>query len=447
MKKKVLSVFLIGLMLITVCVMFSGCSPKAPDTPKVPTTPAPTAPATPAAPPMGDPIILAVPTALGSIEGRDGLRSTQMAVDEINKAGGVKVGGVNRPFKIVTIDTREHEAGIPIHDALAALERIILTEKPHAIMFGAFRSEVLLASMDIIAEHKIPYFSATAMTPQMEAKIAENYDDYKYMFRLCLNAPYLVGYINQLMKYLESEFGFVKAYIVAQDVLWATGTGNGVKGFLEANGWEVAMDVYPTGAGDFSSTLTKARQAGTQVIVPIFDMPQSGILVKQARDMQVPALLAGFISPAAPENAWKVFDGELDGLINFIFEIGPLPVAAVPASVEYNRRFGDFHGESARVSLSGHAPGPSYDAVYVFKEAIERANSLDGDILVAELEKTDTYGVIGRIRFNENHQVIYGYDPAETAMGAAFQWRAPGVRVPVFPPLIAEDTIQLPPYM
>ncbi len=431
MKKKVLCVMLVVLMLLPLW-GFTGCSPQ--------TAPSPAG--------MGDPIVLAVPTALGSIEGRDGLRAVEMAVEEINNAGGVSVYGEQRPFKIVSIDTREHEAGIPIHDALAALERIILTENPHAIMFGAFRSEVLLASMDIMAEHKIPYFAATAMTPEMEAKIAENYDEYKYMFRMCLNAPYLVGYINQLMEYLEAQFGFNKAIIVAQDVLWATGTGRGVEAWMNNNDWDVVgFDIYPTGAGDFSSTLTKARQGGAQVIVPIFDMPQSGILVKQARDMEVPALLAGFISPAAPENAWDVFDGELDGLINFIFEIGPLPVEAVPMSVEFNQKFGEKFGESARMSLAGHAPAPAYDAVYVFKDAIERAGTLDGDALVVALEDTDTYGAIGRIRFNENHQVIFGLDPDEAALGGAFQWREPGVRVPVFPAGIAEDDIELPPFM
>ncbi|MEW5921460.1 MAG: ABC transporter substrate-binding protein [Bacillota bacterium] len=441
MKKKVLCVFLVALMLLTVWSM-TGCAPKAEPTKEAPTKEAPTQVFS------GDPIVIAVPTALGSIEGRDGLRAIELAVEEINKAGGVSLGGGKSPFKVVSIDTREHEAGIPVHDALAALERIILTEKPHAILFGAFRSEVLLASMDIIAEHKIPYIGTTAMTPEMEKKIAENYDEYKYMFRMCLNAPYLVRYLSQLMGYIGEKFGFDKAYIVTQDVLWAKGTGGGVEKWFKENGWEVVgFDTYPTGAGDFSSSLTKAKRGGAQVIVPIFDMPQSGILVKQARDMEVPALLAGFISPAAPENAWDVFEGELDGLINFVFEIGPLPADAVPKSVEFNKKFGEKFGESARTSLAGHAPGPSYDAVYVLKEAIERAGSLDGDAIVKELEKTDYQGVIGRVKFSENHQVIYGLDPAEAALGGAFQWRAPGVRVPVFPELIAEDEIQLPPYM
>jgi hypothetical protein len=40
--------------------------------------------------------------------------------------GGVSVGGVKRPFEVVSIDIREREPGIPIHDALAAVEKLIL---------------------------------------------------------------------------------------------------------------------------------------------------------------------------------------------------------------------------------------------------------------------------------------------------------------------------------
>ncbi|HET7786884.1 MAG TPA: hypothetical protein VFL36_13005, partial [Myxococcales bacterium] len=42
------------------------------------------------------PIVLGVPTALGTIEGQDSLRAAQLAVDEINAQGGVEVGGTKR---------------------------------------------------------------------------------------------------------------------------------------------------------------------------------------------------------------------------------------------------------------------------------------------------------------------------------------------------------------
>ncbi|RLA85762.1 MAG: amino acid ABC transporter substrate-binding protein [Deltaproteobacteria bacterium] len=395
-----------------------------------------------------EPIVLGVPTALGSIEGKDGWMAVQMAVEEINAKGGVLVGGKRRPLKAYSIDTREHEPGIPVHDALTAVEKLILEKKPHAIVLGAFRSEILLASMDLIAKYKLPYICSIAMTPVFQKKILQNYDQYKYMFRNCLNAVYLVKYLGQVMGFIGKEFGFNRAYLIVQDTLWAKATGKGLQKWYEKNGWQLmGFDAYPLGATDFSSSLIKVRAKKAQVMVPIFDMPQSGILLKQARSMKVPALLCGFISPVAPGNAWQVFEGEVEGMVNFLFEIGPIPVKAVPKSVAFNRNFGKRWGEEARIRLSGHGPGPAYDAVYIMADAIERAGSLDPDAIVKALEKTDMMGVVGRIRFAKDHQAVYGLDPKEAAIGCAFQWKKPGVRVPVFPEIVAEGKIELPPYM
>ncbi|MCL6611404.1 MAG: ABC transporter substrate-binding protein [Peptococcaceae bacterium] len=394
------------------------------------------------------PIVIGVPTALGSIEGADSLRAVQLAVEEINAKGGVSVKGEKRPLAVVSIDTREHEPGIPVTDALAAVDKLIAEKKPNAILVGAFRSEVLLSSMDLVAKHKIPYITTIAMTPDFQKKVKEDYNKYKYMFRMCLNAPYLVNYLSRTMGFVGKEFNFKKAYIIVQDVLWAKGTGSGLEKWLKDNGWEVVgFDAYPTGASDFSSSLGKAKAGGAQVIVPIFDMPQSGILLKQARAMKVPALMAGFISPAAPGSAWKTFEGEVEGLVNLLFEIGPMPVKAVPRSVQFHESYTKKYGQEMGAKLSGHGPGPSYDAVYVLAGAIEKAGTLEADALAAAIKATDMEGVIGRIKFSDDHQVVYDVNPKEAAIGAVFQWKAPGVRVPVFPETAAEGKIELPPYM
>ncbi|MCL6634496.1 MAG: ABC transporter substrate-binding protein [Peptococcaceae bacterium] len=394
------------------------------------------------------PIVIGVPTALGSIEGADALRAVQLAVEEINAKGGVTVGAEKRPFEVVSIDTREHEPGIPAHDALAAMEKLITEKKPDAIVVGNFRSEVLLAAMDIIAKYKIPDITTIAMTPEFEKKFASDKEKYKYMFRAGLTSTYVVGNLSQCLDFTGKEFNFNKVYFVYQDVLWAKGSAGGLKQWATQNGWQVVGDdAYPTGASDFSSTLNKAKASNAQVIVAIFDMPQAGILVKQARSMQVPALMTGYIGPATTGNAWATFNGEIEGLVNFLWETGTIPIKAIPKSIQFNENYAKKYGAEQQNKLSGHGVAPAYDAVYMLANAIERAGSTKADDVVAALEKTDMEGVIGKIRFNENHQVIYGFDPKEAAIATGFQWKAPGVRVPVFPPAIAEAKIELPAYM
>jgi branched-chain amino acid transport system substrate-binding protein len=283
-----------------------------------------------------------------------------------------------------------------------------------------------------------------AMTPASEEKIKKEPDKYKYVFRTCLNARHLVKYLVGIMAFANKEFGFNKVYIMHQDVAWARATADGiVKSYFEKAGWTVVgQESYPTGASDFSSGLMKVRTGGAQVILPIFDMPQSGILVKQWKSMKVPALMAGFISPLAGPGAWQTFEQKIGGAINCNFELGSaIASKKVPKSVEFIQAYEKKFGKPME---AGHGPGPTYESVYILAEAIERAGSLEADALVAEIKKTDRMGVMGRVKFDEGHQAVYDMNPNDSAVACVFQWTDKGERINVFPESIADGKIQLP---
>ena len=428
MRRKTLALG-VSLLLITSLLSLTGCGQK----------PAATTPTENKA----ESIILGVATSLGAIEGSDSLKAVELAVEEINASGGVDVGGTKRPFEVVSIDTRDSEPTIPVTDALAAIEKQILEKKPIAMVVGVFRSEVLLSAMDMIAKYKVPYLASIAMSPDFEKKVASD-PKYKYMFRVGLSSPFLVGNLSDNIATIGKSFNYKKIYFVNQDVAWAKGTNGALAKWATANGWTVVgHDSYPTGASDFSSTLNKAKMGGAEVIVPLFDMPESANLIKQANSMKVPALFAGFVSSAATEASWKTFDGDINGLVNFLFENASLPVKALPKTITFNEAYGKKYGEAARIKLSGHGPGPSYDSVYILAEAIKKAGSTDADKIVAALEQTDMDGMIGHLKFNPNHQIIYGSDPKTTAVSIAFQW-VDGKRIPVYPEAVAEGKIVLP---
>ncbi len=393
----------------------------------------------------GKPIVIAVPTSLTYIEGTEAYNTVKLAVSEINARGGVKVGGVMRPFKVVSIDLRDAAPGVPVASALLALEKIITQHHPTAIVVGPFRSEALIAGMDMIAKYKVPMLGTIAMSPGTEKRIAKNPAKYKYIFRVSLNAIYLVKYLVGFQMFLKKKFGFNKIFLMNQDVAWARATAGITGKILKKLGWKiVGHEVYPTGASNFTAGLLKAKQAKAQVIMPVFDMPQSGVLLKQWKALRVPAVLAGYISPMTGQGAWKRFRGKIVGLMNAITEVGEIPAKKVPASVKF---FNDYRTRYGKNIQSGHGPAPAYVAVYLLKAAIEKANSLDPDKIVAALKTTDTMSVMGRIRFNKTNQVIFGSHPKKTAVGCVFQWSKKGKRVIIFPPSIAEGTVQLPPWM
>ncbi|HTY22816.1 MAG TPA: ABC transporter substrate-binding protein [Desulfomonilaceae bacterium] len=392
-------------------------------------------------------ILIGVPTALTALEGKESLRAVELAVEEINSRGGVKVGGAKRLIKIETVDLRDASPGVPVSEALLGMEKIITEKKVNAIVVGPFRSEALLASMDLLAKYKVPFLGGIAMTPKSEEKIKEDPEKYKYIFRVTLNSQHLVGYLVRTLGMIRTEFGFNKLFVMNQDVLWAKLTGEFTsKISTEKLGWQTAgTEVYPTGSSDFSAGLSKARIDKAQVILPVFDMPQSGILLKQWKSMKVPALVCGFISPMAGPGAWKIFDGKIGGLINATFEIGSaIPTEKYPPAKKF---YEDYLKKYGVPMEAGHGPAPSYDSVYILAEAIERAGSLDPDKIADEIKKTDRKGVIGRIKFDNGNQAIYGDDPAQTATGCVSQWLEGGKRAIVYPQALAEAKIELPEWM
>jgi len=393
-----------------------------------------------------EPIIIGVPTSLYTPFGRDGLNAVNMAVEEINAKGGVSVAGVKRPFKVVTADTRGGEPGTPVHDALMAYEKLIMGKKPHAIVIGAFRSEVLIASMDLVAKHKVPQLGTIAQSPGFQGKFAKDPKKYKYLFRVTTDALIDAGYLAAAMDAMKKEYGINRVYFIPQDTLWALGFTGLLRKHCKKTGWEeIGYEPYAAGATDFSPGLTKAKEGKAQVIAMVWDVPLgAGIFCKQLAAMKVPAIPMGFIPPMAAPGAWKTLGEDIEYSIQVEFPVGAsLALKKLPKTVEFLDKFKKKYGklpEAAAVNSS------AYDAVFILAEAIKRAGSLDPDELVTALEATDYRGVSGRLKFNEKHITVFNENPDETGVCVVFQWQK-GKRVPVYPKFLAEAEIQLPPRM
>jgi branched-chain amino acid transport system substrate-binding protein len=392
------------------------------------------------------PIVIGVTMPLGSIQGQDVLRSVQLAAEEINTKGGVSIAGTKHNIEVFSADTREHEPGFPTHEALMAMEKLITEKKPHAII-GGFRSEVVLAVFDLIAKYRLPYITPIAMTPLFQEKLNKDREKYKYMFRTGNNSVGFYQLLEGTMGFLKKEYNVSNVYILTTDLLAWRAVMERLIPDLKKTGWNVlAYDKVPLGTTDFSASLNRAKAEKAQVLLLIIETPEGGILLKQAKAMKVPALIGGMIAAAVQQIAWETFKGEVDGAVQIVQEIGDVPVKAWPKSVEFQKNYEKMWGADKLHRMADHGPAPAYDSVYALAAAIERAGSLDPDLLVSALEKTDISGATGRVRFNQDHNVVYGFDPKETAVGCAFQWKKPGVRVPVFPKGIAEGSIEFPAY-
>jgi branched-chain amino acid transport system substrate-binding protein len=393
-----------------------------------------------------EPIVIGAPLSTAFLYGWDADRGMTLAIEEINAAGGVKVGNKKRPFKVEVIDTRDLEPGVPVSEALLAVEKLILDKKADFIVGGPVRSEAALAAMPLLSKYKkVSILTTGVLTPAYHAKVAKEYDKYKYCFRIHGEAVNLVGEMFANFSELKEKYGFNNLFIMAQDVSHARGAAKVMNSVAVKKGWNVTgMEIYPTGATDFSMGLLKAKDSNTQIINIWMDMPESAILLKQWYEMKLPALPFGSTLAAAEQPGfWKATEGKGEYTLCNVVNAGNAPSEATPWTMKfynaYTKRWG--------VEPEGLGTSSSYMAIYVLRDAIERANSLDSDKVVAELEKTDVMGVYGRLRFDpKSHQVIPALDAKEGAVGSILQWQD-GKRVVVYPKSIAKGTIELPPWM
>jgi len=392
------------------------------------------------------PIILGCPLSTAFLYGWDAERGIKLAVEEINAKGGVTVGGKKHLFEVEVIDTRDLEPGVPVSEALLAVEKLILDKKADFILGGPVRSEAALAAMPLLSKYKkISILSTGVLTPKYHAMVAKEYDKYKYCFRIHGEAVQLVGEMFANFTELREKYGFNNLFIIAQDVSHARGAANVMNKVALKKGWNVTgVEIYPTGASDFSMGLLKAKKTKSEIINIWMDMPESSILLKQWYDMKIPALPFGSTLAAAEQPGfWKATEGKGEYTLCNVVNAGNAPSEATP----WTMKFYNAYAKKWNVEPEGLGSSSSYMAVYVLRDAIERAGTLDSDKVVSELEKTDVESVYGRLRFDpKSHQVIPSLDPKEGAVGTILQWQA-GKRVVVFPKSIATGTIKLPPWM
>jgi branched-chain amino acid transport system substrate-binding protein len=391
------------------------------------------------------PIIIGAPLATAFLYGWDAERGIKLAADEINAQGGVNVGGTKRPFQVEVIDTRDLEPGVPVSDALLAMEKLILEKKADFIVGGPVRSEAALAAMDLLNKHKkISILTTGVLTPAYSKRIGENYAKYKYCFRNSSEVPVMMGDFITMLEEMRKAQGFNKAYIMVQDVAHARAGGEYMKKALLEKKWEVIdMKIYPTGTTDYSVGLIDSGKKGAQILFLWMDMPESAVLLKQWSDMKLKSLPIGFVNAAEQPGFWKATGGKGEYLIVNLVNGGNAPAKITP----WTMKFSDAYKKKWGLEPEGYGTSSSYMAVYQLKDAIEKAKSLDPDKVIKGLEDSDIMGVYGRMRFNKKtHQIIPSSDPKEGAVTGIIQWQA-GKRVQVFPPKVAEGKVMLPPWM
>ena len=184
--------------------------------------------------------------------------AAEMAVQEVNDAGGIQLGDKKYKIKLII----EDNAGKADQSASSA-QKLITQQKVTAIV-GPNASRYALPAAEIAESSKVVLITPWSTAPKatLDSKTGASK---KYVFRACFIDPFQGGV---LAKFALDNLKLKKAavlYDVASE--YNKGIAEIFKEVYEKNGGKVvAFETYTTNDKDFSSQLTKIKKAAPDII-------------------------------------------------------------------------------------------------------------------------------------------------------------------------------------
>jgi branched-chain amino acid transport system substrate-binding protein len=317
------------------------------------------------------------PTSSFGLSTKNGI---QLAVDEINAAGGVN------GKKIVLVV--EDDQGRPVQ-AKTVISKLINQDKVQAVL-GTVASSVSLAAAPVAQEAKIPMITPSSTNP----KVTEVGD---YISRICFIDP-LQG--KFMAKFAANTLKAKTAAIIG-DVQsdYSKGLAEFFRQeFTRRNGKIVAEQKYAQTDWDFRAQLTAIRNSNPDVIYIPGYYGQVAIIAKQARELGMNMPLLGGDGWDSPE-LWTLGGNALNNsyITNHFAVDNPAPEVQNFVKA-YQAKFGVVPDSLAALA---------YDAAKVLADAIKRAGGTDSVKLKNAINMTEDFdGVTGNIRLDSNRNAV-----------------------------------------
>ncbi|MHC1758215.1 MAG: ABC transporter substrate-binding protein [Negativicutes bacterium] len=309
-------------------------------------------------------------------------QGVNLAVEEINKAGGVKGRQLVAMF--------EDDASVPAQ-SVSATEKLINKDEV-SFLIGTFNSATTLADMKIIERDKTPMMVPIAVA----IEITESGN--KWVFRNSATNPMQA---EQLMNYIYKETKLRKFAVLHENTDYGKGLMIAVQNYIKKNGGSMIAESYSIGDTDFYAQLTKIKNNAPEGLIICGNLSEGSQITRQFKELGLKGQLFGF-GGLSSYDFNNVAAGSNEGLIatSYFENASPNPLA---------QNFIKAYKAKFNVDPDMFAAA-IYESVYIAKAAIEKqADSKDvAGFRVAlrdQLAKTkDLAGVQGPTTFDPKGQ-------------------------------------------
>ena len=314
-----------------------------------------------------------------AVYGGDCKNGIELAVNEINAAGGVN----GQQLELIAEDDEGSS-----EKSVSAYKKLV-TKDGAKLIIGSLTSGCSIAISPLAQAQKIVQIAPAATAPALT-------DAGNFIFRTCYDDPFQ-GTVGG--KFAAETLGAKKAailYDISND--YSVGLTENFKIAFEANGGSiVSAETYSTGDKDFNAQLTKIKNVNPDVVYLPDYYSTVALIVKQLRAQGIGAPIVGADGwDGLTENAG---DEVLNGFYSNHY-------AADSTEPKVQNFVTNYKAKYNLAPTSFAALG--YDSVYMLKDAIEKAGSTDSEKVRSALEETDGDYVTGHLTFNEKHNPVKG---------------------------------------
>jgi len=306
--------------------------------------------------------------------GQSSHKGTQLAIEEINAAGGV----LGKKLKLITEDDQSL-AGQP-----ATIARKLISQDKIVALLGEVASSKSLEAAPICQQNKVPMISPASTNP----KVTEVGD---FIFRICFIDPFQ----GTVMSKFALGKGFKKVAVlsdVKQD--YAVGLAEFFMKHFKENGGEIVKEQkYSTGDKDFKGQLTSLKASKPDAIFVPGYYGEVALIARQAKQLGIKVPLLGGDGWVG-DSLLKVAGNALDGsFYSSHFSDADQTPDVQEFVKKYKAKFGGSPDDMAALG---------YDSAMILADAIKRAGGTDGAKLRDAIAATKNFkGITGVITIDE----------------------------------------------
>ncbi len=317
----------------------------------------------------------------------------EYAISKIKEKGGVKVGGKCYNFKVIYYD--DESKG----DRGATLAERLISQDKVQYMLGPYSSGMTKAIAPVTEKYKIPMVEAEGASRSLFNK------GYKYIFAvLSTSEQYLASAVALAAEKAEEQgksASSVKVAIAVENDPFSLDIRAGVSEDAARFGMKVVIDEkLPRDLSDMSAILTKVKLLKPDLLIISGHTKGALTAVRQIGEKNIKVPMIAITHCEAADVTGNFGDTANDILCatqwseTLAYEDELFGTAA-----EYEMGFKSAYPEYKSKKVP-YQTAQATAAVYVFKDAFERANSLDKEKIRDALSATDLKTFYGDIRFS-----------------------------------------------